>query len=71
MTVILAIAGIQGPDLLTESIVTVIKRTAESLRFRTTEDLIEVADATKMKVQQSLKGRDLIEAIEVTKMKGL
>jgi hypothetical protein len=52
VTVILAIAGIPGPDLLTESIVTVIKRTAESLRSRMTkEDLIEVADATKMKVQ--------------------
>jgi hypothetical protein len=52
VTVILAIAGIQGPDLLAESTVTVIKGTAESLRFRTTkEDLIEVADTTKMKVQ--------------------
>jgi len=50
--VILAIAGIPGPDLLTESIVTVTKRTAESLRFRMTKgDLIEVADVTKMKGQ--------------------
>ena len=49
---ILAAVGIQDPDLLRESIVTVIKRTAEGQKFRMTkEDLIEieVAEVTKMK----------------------
>jgi len=46
---ILAALGIQDPDLLRESIVTVIKRTAEGPRFRMTkEDLIEI-EVTKMK----------------------
>ena len=52
MNAILAALGIQDPDLLRESIVTVIKRTAEGPRFRMTkEDLIEieVAEVTKMK----------------------
>jgi hypothetical protein len=49
ITILLVAADIRDPDLLRKSIVTVIKRTAESPRLLMIKDLIEVTEVRMMK----------------------